>query len=603
ARELVAARLSSLGPETVSALRVAAVIGRTFDPVLVAAVEERSVASVLDALAVAGTAGLIEESEEGRYAFIHAVVQEAIHDGLPAGRRATLHAGVAAALEAGGGADSAELARHFLAAGARAQAVEYSLLSGDRALAGLAYEDAAAHYGNALAALGAADQRRRCDLLLALGDARARAGDTAACRSAYREAAALADSLGLPDKLARAAIGYGGRIIWEVSRDDPDVGRLLEHALARVGDGNDELRVRLLARLGAGPLRDDHDPTRRRAITREALAAARRLGDPATLAYALDGYIAAYHSPDHTVEQVDLATELIELSLAAGDLERAMEAYEHRAAARLELGDTRGAAADVETMAPLAAELRQPTQRWVMAERRAMQAVHEGRLAEAETLIAEALHTGSEAMRWNARTSYVLQLAALRHLEGRLAELESELRAAAEGYATSYPLCRCAYAQVLAAAGRRDQARRLVGELVADDLAALKFDETWLGAVAFLAEAAHALGDAAAAARIFPRLAPYADRVAMSTPEVALAGVPRYLGLLAAAQGRAEEAAVHFTAAVAFDTRVGARAFAALTLVDHAELTGDASLAGQARTACTALDMHAAAERSAALLP
>ena len=41
ARELVAARLSALKPETASALRVAAVIGRSFDHALVSAVEER----------------------------------------------------------------------------------------------------------------------------------------------------------------------------------------------------------------------------------------------------------------------------------------------------------------------------------------------------------------------------------------------------------------------------------------------------------------------------------------------------------------------------------------------------------------------------------
>ena len=89
-------------------------------------------------------------------------------------------------------------------------------------------------------------------------------------------------------------------MIWEVSRDDPDVSALLERALAQIGEQDSPLRVRLLARLGGGPLRDDHDPTRRRAITAEALDAARRLGDQATLAYALDGYISAHHSPDNT---------------------------------------------------------------------------------------------------------------------------------------------------------------------------------------------------------------------------------------------------------------------------------------------------------------
>ena len=372
-------------------------------------------------------------------------------------------------------------------------------------------------------------------MLLALGDAHARAGETPASRRAYREAAELAEQLSLPEQLAEAAVGYGGRFIWDVSRDDPDVQALLERALARIGEQDGPWRVRLLARLGGGPLRDDHDPTRRRAITARQLDAARRLDDAATLAYALDGYLSAHHSPDNTPRQVELAGELIDASLRAGDPERSIEAYEHRAAARMELGDVAGAAADVEAMAPLAAELRQPPQDWFLAERRAVQALHEGRLADAEALIAEALRIGSEALGWNAKVCHLLQLVVLRRLQGRIAEMEPAAREAAEDYATSYPLCRCAHIHVLAALGREDEARAGLAALAPEGFGVLDFDETWLGAVAFLAEAAHALGDVEHAETLYGRLAPYADRVAVSTPEFALAGVPRYLGLLAAA--------------------------------------------------------------------
>ena len=81
-----------------------------------------------------------------------------------------------------------------------------------------------------------------------------------------------------------------------------------------------------------------------------------------------------------------------------------------------------------------------------------------------------------------------------------------------------------------------------------------------------------------------------------------MASVPRYLGLLAAVSGREELAAEHFDAAVAVDARIGARAFAALTLVDHAALTGDRGLARRAADACAELGMDLVAERAAALL-
>jgi hypothetical protein len=598
--ELVGTRLSALHDETVATLRTAAVIGREFADELVSAVDDRPADDVLGALEEATAAGLVEEIDAGRHAFVHALVREAIQERMGLTRRRRVHRRVAEVLEAGHG-DPAELAHHFLAAGDRAKGLDYSVASAERALTQLAYEDAAAHYERALTALGDADRQRRCELLLALGDAHSREGDTPASKQTYREAAELAEALELSQPLAQAALGYGGRLIWEVSRDDPHLVPLLERALASIGEADSPLRVRLLARLGGGPLRDSHDPRRRRTMTAEALAAARRLGDASTLAYALAGYVSAHHSPEHTRAQVKLATELIELALRAGDLERAIEAYEHRAAARTELGDLAGAAADVEAMAPLAAELRQPAQNWFVAERRAVIALHEGRLPEAEVLIEEALRIGSEPMGWNAVVCHLLQTVVLRRLQGRLPEVEAAARAAAEEYAPSYPICRCAHVHVLAALGRSREASAGLAALAPDSFAALDFDETWLAAVAFLAEAAHDLRDAEHAATLYERLAPYADRVAACTPEITLGAVARYLGLLAATCGRS--AVAHLEDAVAYNTRIGARPFAALALHDLATLRGDPKLAAKAVEACAAVGMDAVAERSTALRP
>lgn len=118
-------------------------------------------------------------------------------------------------------------------------------------------------------------------MLLALGDAQARAGDTPAAQQSFREAADLAERLGLHEQLARAALGYGGRLIWEVLRGDFDHAPLLERALAALGEEDSPLRVRLLARLASGPLRDTgFPPERRRALSEQALEMARRARDP-----------------------------------------------------------------------------------------------------------------------------------------------------------------------------------------------------------------------------------------------------------------------------------------------------------------------------------
>ena len=128
-------------------------------------------------------------------------------------------------------------------------------------------------------------------------------------------------------------------------------------------------------------------PDRRVALSAEALDLARAAGDPSTIAYALSGYLAAHHSPDHTSAQLELATEQIETGMGAGDLERAAEGYEHRVTARLELGDAAGARADLAEMAGLASRLRQPSQDWFVAVYGALLAFFEGNLAEAESLM------------------------------------------------------------------------------------------------------------------------------------------------------------------------------------------------------------------------
>jgi tetratricopeptide (TPR) repeat protein len=189
----------------------------------------------------------------------------------------------------------------------------------------LAFEEAVSLYRMALR-LTEDRGATRCDLLLALGEAQARAGDTPAAKATFREAAELAASQGLPEQIARAALGYGGRLIWNVSRDDAYLVSLLETALTALGDVAGTLRVRLLARLAGGPLRDSTaDAERRRSLGAQALEIARRIGEPSTLAYALLAYISSHHSPDFTPEQAEIARELVQVALQARDLERAVE--------------------------------------------------------------------------------------------------------------------------------------------------------------------------------------------------------------------------------------------------------------------------------------
>src|SRR5205085_6072865 len=113
-----------------------------------------------------------------------------------------------------------------------------------------AYEEAAWHLGQALAALALArpdDEAGRAELLIALGDVRWQASEPGA-RAAFEEAAELAARQDAPELLARAVLGAGGRFYMPTAHDEGYVARL-EAALVALGEREGPLRSRLLARL------------------------------------------------------------------------------------------------------------------------------------------------------------------------------------------------------------------------------------------------------------------------------------------------------------------------------------------------------------------
>src|SRR5206468_11886576 len=123
-----------------------------------------------------------------------------------------------------------------------------------------------------------------------------------------------------------------------------------------------------------------------------------------------------------------------------------------------ELGEMQAVRAELEAMAGLAAELQQPSQQWFVAAYRALLALIEGRLAEAETLIEDAYTLGSRVQEWSATVSRGLQPYALRRDQGRAVEIEQLVRRSVREYPT-YPIWRCVLAQMTAELGQTTDAR------------------------------------------------------------------------------------------------------------------------------------------------
>jgi DNA-binding SARP family transcriptional activator len=551
-REVIGRRLAQLPDPCTDLLMRAPVIGREFSLATLGRIAEPGHGDVLETLDPAIGAHVVAQVPDarGRLRFAHGLVRDALYEELPLGRRARTHRQIGEALEPLDPSRPhrvAELSHHFYEgaqSGAADKALHYLRLAGDRALTALAYEEADRLYRRALEVVEMVepvDERTRCDLLLGLGEATMRAGDGRRAKDSFWRAATIARLERLPDRLARAAIGYGGRFVWSRAGSDDRVVPLLEEAIGGVGERDGEVRARLLPRL-AGALRDPPFRARAAALSAEAVAVARRVGDPATLAYSLDARHVAIWGPDTVQERAAIAAELARLAEEVGDDERAFQGEFWGLEALLEAGDLAGARAGLAQAARTADQLKQPAQRWYVAVTEALMALLEGRFIEAEDRIERALGLGQAAQSWEALAYYRLQLYALRSAQGRLEEIEDTIRRSVDEY-PHYPVFGCVLAALLAERGSTAEAAIVFEQLAADGFAALPRDEEWLFGTSLLADASDRLGDQRRSARLYELLAPFGDRNVLSVPDVAAGSVSRTLGVLAAATGQWQAAA------------------------------------------------------------
>jgi DNA-binding SARP family transcriptional activator len=580
-REVIGRRLRRLSPGCVDLLTLASVVGREFGVAAMERLSELPAEELLGALDEAVAARLLTSvpASRGRLRFAHALIRETLYEGLTTPRRVQLHRSIGEALETFYGHDAeqhlAELAHHFFEAvpgGDAGKALDYALRAGERAVRLLAYEEAARLYEQALQALelrGPVDAVARCDLLLALGDALSKAGSTPEAKEAFVAAADLARTSTLPERLARAALGYGGRFPWLRAGRDTRLVPLLEEALEALGDEESELRVRLLARL-AGALRDQPSLEPRSSLSQQAVDIARRLGDPDTLGYALVSLFTATWGPD--VERlVPVAEEVSQLAEETGDSERAFEARLLQHVLWMTVGDTARVAVVAEEHRALADELKQASQQWYTTMLRSHGALFRGDFSEAEQLADEALKLGQRAQSWDAGFSYRLLLFVLRREQGRLEEIDDGIRASLDEY-VGYRSLRCLVAVLECELGREKEARRAFDELARADFAALPRDGEWLFCLCLLAEVAAHLHDRDRAAILYDQLLPFANRNALATGDVAVGSVARYLGLLASTTSQWDDAARHFEEALEMNARMGARPWLAHTKHDYARM-------------------------------
>jgi serine/threonine protein kinase/tetratricopeptide (TPR) repeat protein len=372
-KELIFARVGSLGTQERNLLDVAACAGFEFDPVLVGQVLHAGRIPVLQRLAAVEKSHRLVHSVGRRFVFDHHQVAEVLYAALPDMLREEYHGSIADAIERSrqakdrdpatlDGALCVDLAEHFLKGAQGERAIRYL----DAALGHLEkryLHDAAVRLADrALAEPGLFAGRDRCELLLRKAGRLDLLGRRDAQRAALEEASTLAESDGGAALRARVLRCFGVLHI-RLSRLDAAqtvVGQALAAARA-AGDWNEEaintgnLGIVFWALGRLGEAREQYE---------RQLALAREIGDRRSEMSATGNLGVVFRNLGRLVEARERQERVLALSREIGDrlgesmatgnlglvlsnLGRIEEAREHHERALVlarEIGDRQGEA-------------------------------------------------------------------------------------------------------------------------------------------------------------------------------------------------------------------------------------------------------------------
>ncbi len=580
-REVISRRLTHLDDDANAVLTVAAVIGRDFDAELLTEASDVESEAVLDALEAAESARLVEAMPgPARFTFVHALVRSTLYDEIATTRRLRLHRRVAQALESRVSRDESVLpglARHYCESaglGDTDKAVRYAMDAAAGAFKRLAYEEAAELYDRALSVLeprSDAEREYKGELLLELSRARWAAGDKQGYQRAALDAAQHGREVGRPELVASAAIRFGGLRAWsEAGVVNEDLVALCEESLALLPEDDSAERAMVAARLGGELYFRVEAAERRRALTDDAVAMARRLGDPAVLAYVLGCAHWGAWVPGNARVRLAMAEEIVALAREAGDRELEFGGALYLFGDLIELGETERADEALALEHAIAIELNQPECLWTAHVHQCCRALMDGDFDEATRLNDRGLELGQEAHSDTALQMYGVALIDIALARGGLEPMVPLVVAMVEQYPL-LPAWKCGLVYVEAALGHEDETRALLEELAAHDFEDLPTDANWTVGIAILVVASAFVGDTARATRLYDLLLPYREfSVNAGMPALTIGSVEAVLALAAATTARWELADDHFERAIAANEQRGVRAWTARIHYEYA---------------------------------
>lgn len=566
ATEVLRRRFERLGAETARVLATVALAPSGTSLLVLARALNRPVEAVAGAVDVGRAEELVVDERGGGIRFRHALLAEAAAEHLPPAEQRALRLALATALEAEGDeralARAAELRLLALPAGDTAATAAAALEavvalravdegSAATALAGTAI-DVLTTYGAAPDTLAALHVER--------GEALFELGEKVGAGESFAAAAEIAPVE--PTLRARAETGRA----WYVNPLVPHTGTIdrLTAAAGALDPADTAVRVRLLGRLSAASLAHPAARMQGRRTGEEAVAMARRIGDPALLSQALADLHLAPATPAEWAARVDAADEIVALGERLGRPDVALLGYEWQFGERLGRADLPGAQdalARLELYARLssaprwrfAAGLRRATLVCLSGDRERCLQVLESEFENAEQWIHPNELTGI-GMTFRAATAFLYGVPDP-VLAARVAANQDtpELLAA--------PFVQASLALGNLALGEDEQARTHLGLAVAGlDVLATGLES--LFALNACGVVAGMVQDLPAASAVRPLLEPFADRLTSGSGSIVLP-VATTIGLLADLEGDHDAAVRYHGQGIALADKVQSAVLAA----------------------------------------
>lgn len=512
-RDWIGQRVAALEPAAAATLALAGVIGQEFDFEILAASSSVSRETLLDLCEdLKRSHFLAEEGRAGRFGFAHALVRDAVYDGLGPTRVALLHERVSGALSARPGAPGqlSQLAHHLARAGPeqvqRAQAA--AVAAGLEALDQAAWDSAIQHLSDAVRLAGPEPDQRTA-ALIGLGRALRGADRKEESRAAFEEAIDLAARHELAERSADAVLGLiggGGR---GVAVDLPDDARadLLRRALSGLDeDDSPAMYLAVLGELALALLLTDQN-REREDLARRALHLGRQAGDPTTMGRALLVSRLGHVGPEHTEIRLAETAELLALRDIPPDVTLAGLFQRHEDL--LLSGDRDGADGALAEAAEIQKRYDHPYWRWVLTTWRGLSAIIDGDLDRAESLALEAL--GQRPEHPEAIACYGVNLVDIRLYQGRAEEMVDLLAAAIDDN-PNIPAYRAVYSLCCAEAGRRRPALAAYRHFADNEFSNIPDDTNRLLTLAVLADVAATLDQRTGRSTLARLLEPHATR-------------------------------------------------------------------------------------------